>query len=529
MELLKKHLPWGKTAQPFLLLELGLLSTKLHAIEPRQYPIRVQQINEVPIQPGDFNSQLTAINQLLSADFPCREIALVVNSPSIHHQLATLPPMKTADREIVLRRELKHFETPLEEQEIFSSHSFGRYQEEDHLVEHILCAQIPKGLVESILEVLQNKGLQPMGFTSHTQMVCHLLRGHTSSLQENTALVEINSMEGGITLFRQGVWAMERRFLVNRPTVEFGDAIDVEPEEMDREKLLLEIGRSLQYFKQQFRTENIDQIFLYGSTTQIETVRTLLSGAFNVSVNLLTVDPKRVNFIKEGGSPQDTSPLLFNIPCIASLHRRYERYIDFLPRETKEEQSQSTRLYVLAAAALLLYGILGFIWHLVQQEARLVNRQLQSARILERGESQSEEQYQQLLERRAIALGFKRSTAWIHGKHRALSLLVGDLAKLVPTQMTLTTFEVHESPEAWQVNLRAQIASPNGSYSQQLLHEFQSRLNRFPSLRNLQLADVEIIDSQDATDQPGATQKNHLSFSLSGTVGYDCARFEEGI
>jgi hypothetical protein len=529
MDLIKHYLRWGKQTQSFLLLELGLLSARLHSIEPRQYPVRIQQINEVPVQPGDFNSQLNAINQLASGDFPIREIVVVANSPSIHHQLVSLPPMKPADREIVLRRELKHFETPLEEQEMFSSHSFGRFQQEDQLVEHNLCAQVPKGFVESILEVLKNKGLQPVGFTTHTQMVCLLLRGHTSSLQENAALVEINSLEGGITLFRQGVWAMERRFLVSRPAVESGEEAGAEPEGMDSEKLLLEIGRSLQYFKQQFRTENIDQIFLYGSTTQIDTVRTLLSGAFNVPVNLLTVDPKKLSFIKPGRLSEESAALLFDIPGIASLHRRYNRYIDFLPRETKEERSQAGRIYLLAAAALVLYGILGFIWHQVRQEAVLINQQLHSAQSLEQGESQSKERYRQLLEQRAAALGFQRSTDWLQDKHHTLSILVRDLANLVPAPMTLSAFEAQEDQGAWQIILRAQIATPNGSHSQQLLQEFQSRLSQYPTLRSLHLADIEIIDSEEASDQSGSITRNLLSFSLNGQIAYSDARLETGI
>ncbi len=523
--MIKAMREFRKKTTPFLLLEIGLLSARLHCIEPNLKPIRIRQLGETPLEPGDFNSMLTALNRLLAPDLPCREIAIVIVSPSIHHQLVTLPPMKGSQREVVLRRELKRFETPLEEQEQLSFYSFGRWQEEDRLIEPILCAQIPKGLVQSILKTLRAKELHPIGFTSHAQMVCHLMREKLFSPGENTALVEVNSLEGCISLFRRGIWGMERRFLVGRSAVDSAEAMsDQASGEMDEEKLLLEIGRTLQYFKQQYRNENISQIFLYGSTPRVEAVKALLSSAFSIPISLVVAAPDRFDIQAGPAEKRDGGPVLFNIPAVASLHSRFEKYIDFLPKETRAQPTQIKRSYLLAAAVIFFYGILGLIWFLVRQEADQLDRHAAAALPANAGLSRPETHFQKLLEMRSQALGFLRASQWLDQKHHALGQLVRSLADMAPRELTITSFEAQEKSGGWQVNLRAEIAAPNGSLSQQLLQSFQSRLRQLSSLQPFQFSDIEIIDLE--TGEPGisSNRKNHLTFSLRGLLSYATPR-----
>src|SRR2546427_6127014 len=188
--------------KPFLLLDVRPLSLRLYWVQAQRDPIQLRLLSEVAVVPKDMNSTLTAMSEIVSGELPCREIAVVMNSPLIHHQTVSIPPMRVDERKRVLQQEIKRAGSSLQDQDIFSFWSFGKQIDAGRVMERVLCAQMPRHLANEIVEVLEQKNLQPIGLTSHSQMVCHLLQESNVVDIPNLALVEVNEWDGMITLFR---------------------------------------------------------------------------------------------------------------------------------------------------------------------------------------------------------------------------------------------------------------------------------------------------------------------------------------
>jgi len=512
--------------RPFLLLDVRPLNLHLYSVEAHDDPLRLRLLAELAIVPRDMNSTLTAIREVLSGNLPFREIAVVMNSPLIHHQTVSIPPMRGEERRKTVLREMSRMGSPSKEQAVFSFWSFGKQQEAGRVVERVLCAQIPKHLAEAIVEALEQKGLQPIGLTSHSQMVCHLMRDADTGDVPNVALVEVNEWDGMITLFRAGVWAMERRFLTGNPAERLIENDAGQPSDFGQ--LLLEMGRAFQYFKQQFRNEIIGRILVYGTSQNTIAVCEALQTSFDLQVSPFS-DNRNLFDTGAASTKEDQTGVvsLYSIPCSAALHGRFEEYIDFLPERLRERGRTISKRLVVSTLGLALYCWLATVWWMVSREAArvIVETQLNSTNLT--AIDKQGDRMQRLIELRSFALAGIESQQWLQDKHKALGALVRELAELAPGQMRVTSFQALESGDGWDVNLGGEIQSENGTYSQELLSTFRSHSRTTTYLSELRLSEVAVTDvGSTATETPleSGPRKNLLTFSMAGHLTRPASR-----
>jgi hypothetical protein len=512
--------------KPFLLLDARPLNLHLYSVEAQRDPIQLRLLTELAIVPRDMNSTLTAVSEVLSGDLPFREIAVVMNSPLIHHQLVSIPPIRGEERRRILQREMNRLGSPSKEENVSSFWSFGQQQEAGRVMERVLCAQMPRHLAEAIVEVLEQKNLQPIALTSHSQMVCHLMQDVDVGGVPNVALVEVNEWDGMITLFRAGVWTMERRFLTGNPSGRLADIKAVQPTDLGQ--LLLEMGRAFQYFKQQFRNENIGRVLVYGSSHDIDDVCEALRTSFELEVsrftdnrNLFDMGPADAKDNHPGGVP------LYNIPCSVALHGRFEKYINFLPERLRMRGRATSKRLTVSTLGIVLYCWLGIVWWIVSREAARVVTEPHLTSINLAKDDKSAGQEQRLREQRSFTRAALQSQQWLCDKHAAVGALVRELAELVPDQMRFTSFQALEKSEGWEVNLHAEIRSPNGTRSQEILSAFRSHCRTARYLSQLSLSEVGIIDLDSITAGPpieNPAKQNLLTFSLLGRLAFSPPR-----
>jgi hypothetical protein len=512
--------------KPFLLLDARPLNLHLYSVEAQQDPVRLRLLSELAIVPRDMNSTLKAIDEVLSRDLPFREIAVVMNSPLIHHQMVVIPPMREEERRRILQREINRVGNPSREQDAFSYWSFGKQQEAGRYVERVLCAQMPRHLADAVVEVLEQKNLQPIALTSHSQMVCHLMRDADVQDVPNVALVEVNEWDGMITLFRAGVWTMERRFLTGNPTGRLTDHESEQPTDLGQ--LLLEMGRAFQYFKQQFRNENIGRILIYGSSHNIDAICEALQTSFDLQVSPFADHRNLFDmgaiFAKES---QPSTASLYNIPCSAALHGRFEKYIDFLPERIRKRRQVANSRRVVCALGIVLYCWLGLLWWIVSRETGrdLEKTDRTPAKVTAVG--QPADQNPPLTEQRTFVLAALQSQEWLQHKHEAVGALVREIAERAPDQMRITSFQAFEREDGWEVSLEAEIRSPNGTRSQEMLTTFRSQCRSSSYLSQMRLSEVTIADSEStsgANTPRSLDRRNLLTFSMAGHLNQPRAR-----
>jgi hypothetical protein len=511
------HLPfgWRRHSKPFLLLEVRMLNVRLHSIDATQEPIRIRLLSEQNLTPGDAPLLLDEIRNALTVDSLIRDLAIVMNSPAIRHRTVSIPPMSAAEREKVLMLETKHPQDSTEGSGATAFWSAGKTKVDDIAKEHVLCAEFPRSTVDDVIGAVREKNFNLIGFTSHAQMICHLLKECHPDNNLNVAFVEVNEHEGSVTLFHSNTWNMDRHFLIGNP-VDFSEQENASG--MDVEKLRLEVGRALQYFKQQVRNENIGKIFLYGATREAKAIKTLLESSFRVPVVLVQLTGKKF-FISDTEKGETPESRLYDISHIVALNNRFRDYIDFLPSEWRQQKQVKVRQAVVAAAAAAMYIILGGVAYLFQKEAKEVDRNRAGVETpLIRPEAPAN--FHQLEANRSFAYAVEQSREWFRNRHRVIAAMIRDLANAMPSEMRISGLEVGEKGNAWQVKLQAEIRTSNGSHSQKVFLKFQDQMRRSAHLQQLTWGGIQLTDSDSplGLDTSVSATQNVLTFTMQGVL-----------
>jgi hypothetical protein len=417
--------------------------------------------------------------------------------------------VSSTEREKIVRLEMKRFGSPGETSGVVSFWPAGKIKEDGLIKEYVVGATIPRILAEALISATQEQKFNLIGFTSHPQIAAHLLKECRITDASNVALVEVNESEGIITLFHSNIWNMERQFLLGNnaiPGAEKSAALDVD-------KLKLEVGRALQYFKQQVRNENISRIFLYGATTQADPIKSLLESSFQIPVSLMTVDEKKFAI-------RDNAQLL-SIPHAVALHSNFEKYIDFLPSGWRRKRQLKIGKITMAAAAATLYVMLAGVSYLFRQEANQIDKREKASVQMLRIFNEPAQTMQNLQNDRIFALASEQNTDWVRRRHRILAGFARKLAVAMPTEMRIASMEATEKENTWQVTIEAEICSPNGSRSQDLFLRFQDRMRTQSGLNNLNWSEIQLADSLPADfeeDNSGNKPRNTLTFSMHGAI-----------
>lgn len=502
----------------FLLLEIGMLHTRLHLVEAAKNPICTTLLREESPAPGDGMNLMQMVRNILDMETAVRDLAIVINTPAIHHQLLSIPNMKKEERQKVLQFELRQASLLREEQEKISFWAAGKTKEQGVIREQVLCAELSQSIIDELIASAQERNFRLIGFTSYAQMTSHLLKECPLDGNQNAALLEVGEREGSITLFHAKVWNMERHFIIsgNNPSME-NQALS----ELDAEKLKLEVGRALQYFKQQVRNENIDRIFLFGSTRHANEIKTLLEASFRHSVVPIVCERKRFsvsNVLEEGKENSQ----LFNVVHVAALYSDFGRYINFLPHDLNHEKHIKFRQWVLVGSAVAGYLLMGSTAFLLNREASRIGKCIQPTPLLSVHEQTSPPD-QQVQQDRAFALASQKSDNWLRERHYLLAELVRELAAVSPTEVQITGLEVTGKGNGWLVKFDAAIRSSNGSQSQQLLLKFQKEIGQLTCLKQLTWGDVRLTDTESAADFVNLknSRNNILTFTMNGALNQE--------
>jgi hypothetical protein len=290
------------------------------------------------------------------------------------------------------------------------------------------------------------------------------------------------------------------------------------PASFDIEKIKLEVGRALQYFKQQVRNENIGRILLFGNSPHADEIEKLLGAFFRIPVTKTLLPEKTFGAIDSITSPDEVPPL-FTIPHIVSLHAHFEKYIDFLPQDLRQQKQIKVRGMALASSAAALYVMICGVGLLYHREASEISRTEQSTRQIRQLPADSTEKIQQALSIRSFAVATAKSHEWLQSRHQVLGSLIRELADIVPSEMRISKLMITEEGNTWHVALQAEIKTPNGSRSQQLLSNFQNQMQRMPCLDQLDWGDVQLADAS-----PGIVSRNLLTFTMEGTLQFPASQ-----
>jgi type IV pilus assembly protein PilM len=374
-------------------------------------------IKEIPY--GEQREDPTFISEAIKALF--REVGLkpgkvnlTVSDPSIHIRRITLPSMPKSELREAVRWEMKsHLPFPVESAQI-DFIILGETADKDPKKLDLIAAACPKQLIDRSLAIAEGAGLKPIHLTVGPFSLWNLMLTFDHFEKDKViGLVDLGAEKTGIYLFQDGILQFSREVTpggmdLTRAIMEGMDSDEEHHLLYDRaekikhemgipsktfyqkngdpssnqskipylvrpvlERLMAEIGRSFDYYRNQFHLERIDRLFLTGGGANTKNIATYLSETLRLPVERLNplhkilFDAKKIEaqFLDQRGSA-------FAIALGTALPDR--KHIELLPaKEPYWSKAKMERWIPRLSALITLLAFAWIIWGLSSQGAIL--------------------------------------------------------------------------------------------------------------------------------------------------------------
>ena len=479
---IEEEIPRRKTspfkARNFLGLDIGSQSVKFVEVRRRKgKPVIVDYgIHRFSSQPGVMptaeerrEALQEVVKQILKKN--PRRVLTSLSGPDVSVRYLTLPKMPRKElKEALLWASRK--EVPFAEEEIVLDFKILGERVEDNVSKlEILVVVAKKELVQTHLSLMKELGVTPTKLVVLPLALWNLLleaqlKGCVLMIDlgaENTTMAFFN--EGKLLFVREITTAGNAITEAISGTIFYEDGqVNLSPSEAERlkltygfpedsshlkteqgvplseisvmmrpvlERLLNEIQRSLEYFKEKFSLRRIDRIYLSGGTARLKNLSRYLSQ--NLGVETQVFDPS-VHFQSEVVG--ELSPQLAGALGLA-LDQGKE--LNLLPEELKRIPRLRLRRRILAYAALMVLLLLAILTVLGFLQSYNLTRQLRRLKA----------EYERVTPIRERYLNLKRQVQYLKKKKQIYSsqirsssdacLVLKALSHLVPKEIVLTS------------------------------------------------------------------------------------------
>jgi type IV pilus assembly protein PilM len=400
-------------------LDIGSHSIKLVSLEmTSKGPFLTHAgIKEIPY--GEQREDPTFVSEAIKAllrevGLKPGKVNLTFSDPSIHIRRITLPSMPKSELREAVRWEMKsHLPFPVESAQI-DYLILGESTDKDLKRLDLIVVACPRQLIDRSLAIAEGVGLRPIHLGVGPFALWNLLLTiDRIEKEEVIGLVDLGAEKTGIYLFQEGILQFSREVTpggmdLTRAIMEGMDS-DEEPQLLyDRaetikyemgipakafyekngdqssnrskipylvrpvlERLMAEIARSLDYYRNQSHLERIDRLFLTGGGANIKNIVTYLSETLRLPVERLNpfdkilFDAKKIEaqLLEPRGSA-------FAIALGIALPDR--KRIEFLPaKEPYWSKARMERWIPRLAALITLLAFIWFFWNMSAQVATL--------------------------------------------------------------------------------------------------------------------------------------------------------------
>jgi type IV pilus assembly protein PilM len=370
-------------------------------------------IKEIPY--GEQREDPTFVSEAIKALF--REVGLkpgkvnlTVSDPSIHIQRITLPSMPKSELREAVRWEMKsHLPFPIESAQI-DFITLGESPDRDPKKLDLIVAACPKQLIDRALAIAEAAGLNPVHLTVGPFALWNLMLSLENFEKDKViGLIDLGAEKTGIYLFQDGSLQFSREVTpggmdLTRAIMEGMDSDEEHHLLYDRaekikhemgipskvfyekngdpssnrskipylvrpvlERLLAEIVRSFDYYRNQFHLERIDRLFLTGGGANTKNIATHLSETLRLPVERLNPFDKILSDAKKiEVQLLETRGADFAIAVGIALPDR--KRIELLPaKEPYWSKARMERWIPRLAAAITLLAFIWFIWNMSAQ------------------------------------------------------------------------------------------------------------------------------------------------------------------
>jgi len=342
------------------------------------------------------------------------KVRLTFSGSGIHIRRITLPSMPKAELKEAVRWEMKsHLPYPIESAQI-DFHILAEFVEKDLKKLDLIAVACPTHLIDRMLSIAQGGGLKPIHLTVAPLALWNVLLALVRLERDKViALIDLGAEKTGIHLFKDGILQfsrdvtpggedMTRATMEDIDSQEDSDFIYEQAEKIKKamgipsnafyekdgnhsinhskipflvrpvlERLIAEIGRSFDYYKNQFQVERIDRLLLTGGSANLKNVSSYLSEELRLPVEHL--DPfKEILFDANRIESQFLNQMEPRLAIALGVALPESRRIELLPtKQSIWSRVQMETFIPKLSASLTLLVFLGMVWNMSGQVSTL--------------------------------------------------------------------------------------------------------------------------------------------------------------
>lgn len=411
-------------------LDIGSHSIKLVGLKTTSKGPFLTRVGVKSISPGkdseDVAHVIDALKDLLKeVGVKPGKVSLVVSGSRVHIRRIIVPSMPRAELKEAVRWTIKEqLPFPIESARI-DSYLVDEFVEENVKKLDLIVVACPNQLIDRTLSIAARAGLEP----SHLDVAPFalwnaLLMENRIGKEEAIAVVDLGAAKTGIHLFNGGVLQFSREVTpagaditraimegvgnegeshllferAERIKGEVGIPSETDPDEITDEsikrpkvtvlirpvleRMAVEIGRSLDYYKSQFNVDRIDRLLLTGGGANLKNIGPYLAAELRLPVELfnplkeLLFDSKKIAL-----QTLDETGCIFTVATGTALPG--PKRIELLPaRRPFVDKTRMVKWIPLFAPLITLLFFLGIVWNMDGQVAALqAERDSKMARV----------------------------------------------------------------------------------------------------------------------------------------------------
>lgn len=476
-------------------LDIGSHSIKLVGLKKTSKGPSLTCFGMKKIPQGIDREDVGSISEVLKGlveevDLKTKKVRLTVSGAGIHIRRMTMPSIPKKELNQALRWEIKeHLPFPVETAQI-QFHILGEFTEENTKKLDLLAVACPENLIDRTLAIVNGAGLQPVHLDVSAFALWNTLFAYDRlKIGETIALIDLGSEKMSLYLFKDEILQFSREItpagddltraitegipferdliFLHEKAERIKEGVGIpsghpeekeidEPIDLSKISFLMrpvlerwagEIGRSLDYYRNQFYGEKIDRILLTGGGAHLKNFSSYLKDELRLPFECFNPLKETLYDVKtiDVGTLDQVGSMFTNAVGVALSE---PKQIEFLPvKEPFWYKFQNEKWISITAFSVTALVFLGIIYHTTSQVTTLERgRAEKMAKVMKLEDLRvklATLKEKELKMKQDLSL-FPSSTITV-GPYREV---LKEVIKIIPANVTLTHLEVQSGAKA---------------------------------------------------------------------------------
>jgi len=317
-------LDWITRQKPFLGVDIGSASIKVVQLVPSGGRVRLKHASLIELYPRNGTESETpvqSVSKLLRREkkLAKERLATLFSGRNVIIRYLTLPKMPLRELEEAIRWEAKKQTTQPLNDFVVDFFVMGETQENEIKRNEIILVLAEKSLVKTQMEEFQDSGIKISALDVNQLVLLNAIRHHRSKdLSENLAFIDIGASRLDIGIAKRGVLRFTRSVQTGGEDITQAIQKELNVESLEAEKIkrewglkkpgvegmeereerlyqiikkgvdrfVVEVQRSVDYYRAQFRESAIQRLLLMGGCVQLPGFLEYFSTYFDARVEI---------------------------------------------------------------------------------------------------------------------------------------------------------------------------------------------------------------------------------------------------